>query len=211
MKDTARRSILAAIGELVALTAADDVERNDERSQELRVSWLHPILGGCTRLLTAAAGVLMVAMMAHVVLDVASKWLFNFPLDGTLEIVSYYYMVGLIFLPLAYVQRRRSHIVAEIFTQNLNPRIRAGLEAVVSLLMFVYAVIFVWATAVEAVRKTAELEYLEATELFIVIWPTRWFLPVGFGLMGLYALVQAAQHARDAMARDGASARARTA
>lgn len=170
--------------------------------------WVDPILRNSTRLVTGAGGVLMIAMMVHIVLDVASKWLFNFPLDGTLEIVSHYYMVGLIYLPLAYVQRRGSHIVAEILTQNLSRRIRAALEAAISLLMFVYVVIFVWNTSVEAARKTAEFEYLEATELFIVIWPTRWFLPIGFGLMGLYALVQATRQIRDAMARNGTVGRA---
>ncbi|NQV57397.1 MAG: TRAP transporter small permease [Rhodospirillales bacterium] len=136
------------------------------------------------------AAVFMMAMMVHIVADVLSKWLFNFPLDGTLEIVSNYYMVGLIFFPLAYVQRKGAHIVAEIFTKNLAERVRHGLDSVIGLFMTAYTVIFVWHMSIEAMRKTVELEYLEATELFIVIWPVRWVLPIGFALMGVTALYQ---------------------
>ena len=148
------------------------------------------ILSHLTGILTTVAGLLMMAMMAHIVLDVLFKWLLNSPIDGTLEMVSHYYMVGLIYLPLGYVQRRGSHIVAEIFTQNLTRRVRAGLESVIGLFLFAYVILFVWTTSLEAVNKTVEKEFLEATESFIIIWPTRWFLPVGFGLMGLYAIVQ---------------------
>ena len=80
------------------------------------MNWIDRTLGASTHLLTFSGGVLVMAMMLHIVADVLSKWLFNFPLDGTLEIVSHYYMVGLIFLPLAFVQQKGSHIVAEIFT-----------------------------------------------------------------------------------------------
>lgn len=162
------------------------------------MNWIDRTLGASTHLLTFSGGVLVMAMMLHIVADVLSKWLFNFPLDGTLEIVSHYYMVGLIFLPLAFVQQKGSHIVAEIFTQNLADRARAGLEGVVGIFMFVYVVVFVWTSAGEAIDKTRDFEYLEATEFFITIWPTRWFLPIGFGFMGLYAIHQAVRNLKAA-------------
>jgi TRAP-type C4-dicarboxylate transport system permease small subunit len=126
--------------------------------------------------------------MLHVVADVMSKWLFNFPLVGTLEIVSNYYMVALIFLPLAYVQRAGGHIIVEIFTQSLARRAILVFDAAIGLFMFAYSALFVWRTTVEAIHKTAELEYLQATGLLITIWPVRWFLPLGFAVMGLIAL-----------------------
>jgi TRAP-type C4-dicarboxylate transport system permease small subunit len=156
------------------------------------------ILSGSTSVLTTIAGLLMMAMMAHIVADVLAKWLFNSPIDGTLEIVSHYYMVGLIYLPLAYVQHRGSHIVAEIFTQNLADRVRAGLEGVIGLFLFVYVILFVWTSGREAIEKTAEKEFLEATESFIVIWPTRWFVTFGFAIMGCYAIYQAIRNLKAA-------------
>lgn len=136
------------------------------------------------------AGVFVVVMMLHIVTDVLSKWLFNFPIVGTLEIVANYYMVAMIFLPLAYVQRAGGHIIVEIFTQNLAQRAIAVFDIATGLFMVAYTVLFVWRTGVEAIHKTAELEYLQATGMFITIWPTRWILPLGFGVMGLIALGQ---------------------
>ncbi len=159
-------------------------------------------LGVCTHVLTTIAGFLMMAMMAHIVTDVLFKWLLNSPIDGTLEIVSHYYMVGLIYLPLSYVQHRGSHIVAEIFTQNLADRVRAGLEGVIGVFLFVYVVLFVWTSGKEAIEKTAENEFLEATESFIVIWPTRWFVTIGFAIMGCYAIYQAVRNLKAAGSGD---------
>jgi TRAP-type C4-dicarboxylate transport system permease small subunit len=99
-------------------------------------------------------------------------------------------MVGLIFLPLAYVQRSGGHIIVEIFTQTLARKLRLLLDAGIGMFMAVYTAVFVWFTAVEAVRKTVEREFLEATNTFIVIWPVRWLLPIGFGVMGLIAIYQ---------------------
>ncbi len=156
------------------------------------------ILGACTIVMTSVAGFLMMAMMTHIVLDVLFKWLLNSPIDGTLEIVSHYYMVGLIYLPLSYVQSRGSHIVAEIFTQNLAARARAILEGGIGLFLFVYVVLFVLTSGREAIEKTIENEFLEATESFIIIWPTRWFVTLGFAVMGLYAIFQAVKSLRSA-------------
>lgn len=140
--------------------------------------------------IAALAGVLLIVMMLHIVTDVLSKWLFNFPIVGTLEIVANYYMVGLIFLPLAFVQRAGGHIIVEIFTQRLAKRVILYFDIAIGLFIFAYMFLFTWRTAVEAIRKTAELEYLQATSIFITIWPTRWVLPIGFGIMGLVALRQ---------------------
>ena len=146
---------------------------------------------------TAAAAVFMTAMMLHIVADVLSKWIFNYPLIGTLEVVANYYMVGLIFLPLSYVQRKGSHIAVAIFTDKMAARARAILDIAIGIFLAVYAVGFVWRTGVEAIRKTAEFEYLEATGVLITIWPVRWVLPVGFAVMGLIALHQAIRGLRD--------------
>ena len=62
-------------------------------------------------LLAWLAGIMAVAMMFHISLDVFCKYFFNRPLDGTIEIVSLYYMVGIVFLPISYISLTDSHIV----------------------------------------------------------------------------------------------------
>jgi hypothetical protein len=60
------------------------------------MQWLDPILDRPGNLLTTVEAIVMGLMALHVVAYVLSKWLFNYPLDGTLEIVGAYYMVGLL-------------------------------------------------------------------------------------------------------------------
>lgn len=151
---------------------------------------LSRFLASFTNGLAFAAASTLVLMTVHVVLDVFGRYLFSFPLDGTMEIVAHYYMVGLIYLPLAYVQRNNSHIVAEIFTQNLRRRARLILDSAIGVLMVAYVALFAWRTGMEAYRKSIEMEHLEAMEIFVYIWPGRWFLPIGFTFMGIYALLQ---------------------
>ena len=74
-------------------------------------------------------------MMFHITFDVFGKYLFNAPLPATLEIVSHYYMVVVVFLPLAMVEKRDAHISVEVLTQNFSDRwqkvvekLNAGLE-----------------------------------------------------------------------------------
>ena len=69
-----------------------------------------------------AVGVL--AMMVHVCADVLSRTLTGASLPATVEIVSYYYMVLVAFLPLAWVERRNAMISVEFIVFLLTPRWR---------------------------------------------------------------------------------------
>ena len=139
-------------------------------------------------------GCLLVGLMAlHVVLDVTGRYIFNAPLPGTVEFVSHYYMVGAIFLPLAYVQSRRGHFAAEIFTQRMPPRVLALLDAAVTLLTALLLAFLTWRTAAYALEFTQAGESVQTAYFTIPTWPSRWFVPVGLGLMALYAAVQALQ------------------
>ena len=54
----------------------------------------------------AIAAIALTLMMGHVTVDVAGKYLLNAPVPVTLEMVSNYYMVAVVFLPLAAAERR---------------------------------------------------------------------------------------------------------
>ena len=61
-------------------------------------------LGWVSRIITYAATALAALMMVHVTLDVILSQFIAEPLPGTVDYVSYYYMVGLVFLPLPFVE-----------------------------------------------------------------------------------------------------------
>jgi TRAP-type C4-dicarboxylate transport system permease small subunit len=140
--------------------------------------------------------VIAILMAVHVVADVLSKFLFNFPLAGTLEIVAHYYMVGLIFLPLAYVQRRDGHIAAELLTRYMSPRAQNIVAVLTYLLMAGFAALLAWRSSIDALRSLEVAEAVQTSGYFVYIFPARWFVPLGVGLMGIFALVQAGRTAR---------------
>lgn len=139
-------------------------------------------------------GAIAMALMAiHVSLDILLKYLLNKPIAGTIEIVSAYYMVAVIFLPLPLVQRDRRHIVVELFTQSLGPRWRAVLDVMGFVLALVYMGLLTWYGAKEAWRSTAVGESLDIVFFELSTWPSRWFVPFGCGFMGLWLVFQTVQ------------------
>lgn len=146
------------------------------------------------------AGIIIVLMMLHISADVFFKSLLNYPIEGTLEIVSAYYMVAVVYLPLAYVTRTEGHLVVELFTRNLSVYRLAALEAIVGLVGVAYMALFTWHTTVAAIGSTADNEGWETADDIITVWPSRWVLPVGCGLMAAYLLYSSVIHFRQARA-----------
>ncbi len=132
------------------------------------------------------AGILIILMMIHVAVDVFCRIVLNAPLYGTLEIVAGYYMVAVVFLPLAYVSGGEGHIFIELFTSKLPPRVNACLDAFTGLLTLLYVVLLAWQSGMEAIWQTEGREKWETADDFITIWPSRWLIPIGCALMGLY-------------------------
>ena len=144
--------------------------------------------------LAVAGGAALVLMMLHIVADVATKYLFNDPIDGTTEIVAAYYMVAVVFLPLAYVTFAEGHLIVELFTARMKGRPLAALVGCAGLVTFAYLLFFVWFTGVEAVRRTREGEAWETSVDLVAVWPSRWFLTVGLAAMALYVALALVRH-----------------
>jgi len=138
------------------------------------------------------AAVALVAMMAHVNLDVLGRYLFNAPLPMTTEVVSAYYMVAVVFLPLAAIEWRDGHISVEIVTQFISARTRRLLLIATGLLAAAYFAAIAWRTWLVAVDKF-ELGEFTTGVATLSIWPTRFLVPLGCGLIVLVLLIKAAR------------------
>ena len=128
-------------------------------------------------------------MMMHVTIDVFMKHV-SAPLEGTIEIVSGYYMVAVAFLPLAYISKHEGQIVVELFTRGLTGRRLARFDGIVNIATFLYLCLLTWKTTDAAVEQTIEGEMWETATGFIHMWPSRWLLPIGCFLMAIYLLVR---------------------
>jgi TRAP-type C4-dicarboxylate transport system permease small subunit len=134
-----------------------------------------------------AAGFLM---MMHVTVDVAGRYLFNRPLEGTTEIVAAYYMVVVAYLPWAWIASRDGHIVAGFFKRIGSARFDFWLEIVVKLATIIYLTAFVYQTTLQAFRQTLAGEVWLAGTKYLPVWPNRWLLPFAAAFMLIYLVLR---------------------
>lgn len=129
-------------------------------------------------------------MMLQVTADVIGRAVFNHPIAGTTEFVSGYYMIAVAFLPWTWVAATDGHIRVELFTRNLSARKTDWLDAFVTLLTAAYVSIFTWQTFVRALQATHAGEAWEAPNGLMIVWPSRWTLPVAGALMVVYLILR---------------------
>lgn len=134
-------------------------------------------------------GIALVAMLVHVNADVLGRYLFNAPLPMTTEVVSYYYMVAVVFLPLAAVEWRDGHISVELLTQLMGPRARMALLVPAAVIAAGYFALLCWRTLLIAIDKYQVGEFVTGV-MALDIWPTRFMVPAGCGLIALVILLR---------------------
>lgn len=139
-------------------------------------------------LLARFGGIAMGLMMLHLTADVLAKYFLNKPLDGTLEMVSAYYMVAVSFLPLAFVSHNEGHIRVELFTRALPDRVNHRIDAIVGGVTVAYVTLLAYGGYAEAVRRTRMNDVVETSTDFFIVWPSRWMVPLGYGLMAVYMI-----------------------
>ena len=121
----------------------------------------------------------MLLMTLHITLDVVIRYFFSRGIPGTLEVVSFYYMVCAVFLPLAYVEAKGEHISVDVFTQRLPKNIQLALYVFACLLGLLYFGMLCYQSFLDAMRATQRKETAMANFRFY-LWPSRWALPIGF-------------------------------
>jgi TRAP-type C4-dicarboxylate transport system permease small subunit len=135
----------------------------------------------------------VVAMMLHVTIDVAWRALANGAIDGTVEIVSYYYMVVLVMLAFGYVELRREHIRVDLFVERMPAGLRLAFYLAACAMSAAYFAVLFYQSLLDAWGSTIRGETVMANYVFY-IWPARWALPLGW-LGILLAVIANAAHA----------------
>jgi len=140
-----------------------------------------------SRILLIVSCILLLAMMLHITGDVARRFFFNRSLPATLEMVTYYYMVGAVFLAMAYVEKRGEHIRVDLFAQMFPRKFQLVLYIFGGLVCLLFFFLLAWQGYVDAVRATDRGERVMSRYQFY-IWPSRWAIPVGIGALMLVVL-----------------------
>lgn len=137
--------------------------------------------------LIGAAGLMGLAcvmlMMLHIVADVVGRFLFNMPVEGTITIVSNYYMVILGFMTLAVAEAKDAHISVEVVADLLPKGVQPSLAALTSLVAVVAFGLLTVRGWMEAMNQFESGAALQQGVITIPIWPTYFAVPFGCGLM----------------------------
>jgi TRAP-type C4-dicarboxylate transport system permease small subunit len=135
-----------------------------------------------SRALAFVGGLGVVLMMVHVVADSAMKYLFDVPIEGTLEVVSQYYMVACVFLPLALVELRGEQVRVDLFLRLMPRRAAVASYVVTAILSAAFFACLAYYTGEAAVHSFRINEVIMGTS-YVIVWPSKWLLPVGFALV----------------------------
>jgi TRAP-type transport system small permease protein len=140
------------------------------------------------RLMSLAAGLVLVALMGYTVLDVILRYGFGRPFSGSYELTEFAMSV-IVFLGIAYCGWTGGHVSVDILERVLeNPRLRF-VPAILTLAGALLFAAIAWLTAAEALGSTQRVSNM-------MRWPHWPFqLTVAFGA-AMYALVLLIQAVR---------------
>lgn len=136
------------------------------------------------------AGVILVALMLHVTLDVVTRALFRTAPTGTIVFVSEYYMALIVCLPLAWVERADAHVSVDVFTGLLPGGVQRHLIAwtlPVSAAIFALVAYAAWKEGVTQYRLH---KFVIEGGIRFTTWYGYFALPVGYGLGALYMMLK---------------------
>lgn len=160
------------------------------------VSRIETVIRWISWSLAAVAGVTLILMMVQTVIDIVLKNLFGAPIEGNLEIISVYYMVAIVFLPLALVEVKHEHIQVDLVVRLFPPWLRRITDTAGYLVAAVFFAILAYRTGLDAL-KSYQIGELLMTSILITIWPAKFSLPIGFGAVMLACLLHAWRAATD--------------
>ncbi|SFP78328.1 TRAP transporter small permease subunit [Tranquillimonas alkanivorans] len=140
-------------------------------------------------LLMLIGGLGVLALMVNVTADVVSKFVWNAPIQGTIEVSSYYYMVALVMLPMAFVELEDEQISVDLLFNHFPGPLQRVSLVLTCLATTGILWTMAWRTGLDALRAWNIGEVVMGSRE-IIVWPGRMMLPLGFTLAGLAALVR---------------------
>ncbi|MFN4129029.1 MAG: TRAP transporter small permease subunit [Paracoccaceae bacterium] len=140
--------------------------------------------------LLLVGGLGIILMMLNITLDVILKVFWNAPIQGTVEISSYYYMVAIVMLPMAMVEYNDEQISVDLLFNHFPGVLKQASLMITFIATAGMLSIMAWRTGLDAVRAFNVGEVVMGSRQ-IIVWPARCMLPLGFGLAAVAAVMRA--------------------
>lgn len=148
------------------------------------------LLRAIDKAILVLVGAIIIIAVAHVTADIIWRYAFDAPTAGTTVYVSNYYVIAIVFLPLASVESRGQHITVDLWPASAPVWLSALTTHIVSLLSAVVYGLLAYATAIDAYRKYQEKVFVLDQQIELMTWPSYWIVPVGFALVAILLLAK---------------------
>ena len=140
------------------------------------------------RILVRIAAFALVAMVALTTGDALSRYFFNAPVTGAMELNNEFLMPALVFFMVSYVYRMGGHVRVTLLSDHFPPRLqRASLVLFDGLTTLLFAAV-TWGVVVRAIDSYGMREY-SSSPLGYLLAPSFAIVAVGAALMTVRALV----------------------
>lgn len=154
------------------------------RPQEEKLKrWAHRL----TLSLETVAAVIILLMMLLVLANVASRYLWGLPVQGTNEMIGFIAMPAVVFIGFVVAQARGQSIEADIVYQKFPRQIQREVRLVTSLLAALACAGFAWFGLTEAVHANLIGKTAPASDIFIA--PIYWLVPVAFTVLTVLFII----------------------
>ena len=144
-------------------------------------------INGLSELLVRIAGLALFTMMLLVCYGVIMRYVFKSPVAWVNEVARFSFIVIVAF-GLAYALQQGAHVATEFFVNVLSARTKKWLYLFSMALFLIYAVIACWAGW--QITSTAYVKGLRSDEAEIPLVIIRAFIPIGFFVLVLQAVVE---------------------
>ncbi|MCK6449755.1 MAG: TRAP transporter small permease [Alphaproteobacteria bacterium] len=156
------------------------------------LTWFDRVCRVSSTILLGFGCVAVVLMALHVSYDVLGRSLAKAGIYGTTEIVSFYYMVAAVCLPLAHIELRDEHITVDVFYGYLPGALKSAVMAFSIACTAAFFATFSYRSWQDALAAFATGETLMGYAE-IPIWPARFFLPVSFAFVVVACMLRLAR------------------
>lgn len=148
-----------------------------------------------TQALLVIAATLAFLLSFLVVADVIGRVIFNSPVKGTPEIVSFSIVI-ILWLQAAYAIRSGGMLQVDAFVSMLPPRARGALAVVGALLGAAFFALVLWGSFEPAAHAWNSNEFEGEGALRVPVWPARFLIILGAALAVLNYLILAVERVR---------------
>ena len=137
--------------------------------------------------LASICGALVFLYMFLVGTNITGRYLFNKPIDGTLEI-GQLVLATVIFFSLAYTQQEDAHIRVTAVIKTLPQRWQNRFETAILAIGFLIMILMAWRALPFAMESFRMREVHMSVD--VPIWPTKFIFFIGWSILGLQFLLE---------------------